>query len=88
MRGVGSLRGNGEGVAVVAGRIWLSRVPIAISVGQKKLGHFIIYFPGLVNWSVGENKELNFLVAAAAAVVGVVVAVAVAAVVDACLYVV
>ena len=56
--------------------------------GPERRRIFIIYFPGLVNWSVGENKELNFLVAAAAAVVGVVVAVAVAAVVDACLYVV
>ena len=54
--------------------------------GPERLRIFIIYFPGLVNWSVGENKELNFLVAAAAAVVGVVVAVAVAAVVDACLF--
>ena len=49
-------RGGGEGFAVVADRIWLSRVRIAISMAQQHFEILLFIFPA---WSIGQPGKIK-----------------------------
>jgi len=49
-------RGGGEGFAVVADRIWLSRVRIAISMAQQHFDILLFIFPA---WSIGQPGKIK-----------------------------
>ena len=48
------------GRAVVADRIWLHRLLVAISMHHANTNKVMIHFPGLINWPVGKNKKATF----------------------------
>jgi len=49
-------RGIGEGFAVVADRIWLSRVRNAISMAQQHFESLLFIFPA---WSIGQPGKIK-----------------------------